>query len=360
MQGIGKAEDVVVNMGNKREDFFRMAHFIDGVNKEMAKNGSQTLEQAAMKVGDKVRKFNIDYGGLTDFEKKAMRRVIPFYTWMRKSLPLQAQLLFTKPGFMSLYPKGQDLIQGVLGADSGASDNFIPKWIRDSAPVRLALGREGSRNGIQKLIATLAGAGPNDAVFAPIANTLTPIGELEKIGGPLNTAMDKGIWAGVRDAPSSILNASNPAIKDLAELTFGRSAFTQGKIKDWPSWLIGQVAPSRTIDQLASESNNQKMASLMSFLTGIRPQVATPQRQEAEFRRRSDVVNALNRDSRNKVLEARGIDPNSAIADLKRGRINTPETRVLSRWNSLYQKQYSVAAKAAEERKQQRLQQQGL
>lgn len=52
-----------------------------------------------------MKKYLFDYSDLTTFERKVMKRVFPFYTWTRKNLPLQVEMLWKKPEkFAALSP----------------------------------------------------------------------------------------------------------------------------------------------------------------------------------------------------------------------------------------------------------------
>jgi hypothetical protein len=44
-----------------------------------------------------IHKLHFDYGKLSDFERKGMRRAFPFYTWTRNNLPLQAEFMARHP-----------------------------------------------------------------------------------------------------------------------------------------------------------------------------------------------------------------------------------------------------------------------
>jgi len=78
------------------EDNSRIAVFFDQLNKGKSfKEASQT-----------VRKYLFDYSELTDFEKKVMRRVFPFYTWSRKNIPLQIENVLKQPRKYQAYAKG--------------------------------------------------------------------------------------------------------------------------------------------------------------------------------------------------------------------------------------------------------------
>lgn len=45
----------------------------------------------------KVKKFLFDYADLTEFEQKTMKRIVPFYTWMKKNGVLQVTELINQP-----------------------------------------------------------------------------------------------------------------------------------------------------------------------------------------------------------------------------------------------------------------------
>jgi hypothetical protein len=84
------------SFGTMIEDNSRFAVFIDQLAKgKTAKEASQT-----------VRKYMFDYEELTDFERKFMKRIIPFYTWTRKNAPLQVQSLIEQPRKYQAYAKG--------------------------------------------------------------------------------------------------------------------------------------------------------------------------------------------------------------------------------------------------------------
>ena len=81
--------------GDAIENNSKIAHFI-------AKRESGLSNTEAAK---SVRKYLFDYGDLTDFERKTMRTILPFYTWMRKNMPLQVQAMFEDPGRYAKIPK---------------------------------------------------------------------------------------------------------------------------------------------------------------------------------------------------------------------------------------------------------------
>jgi hypothetical protein len=125
-QAATKINDKVRHRGEQYEDYFRMAHFIS----RLQRSKKTDLREAADDAAGYVRKYHYDYTDFTPFEKNVMLRIFPFYKWTRKSLPLMASMLFTRPGMVMLYPKGmQNLSYATGGTDPLTDDNgFLPNY----------------------------------------------------------------------------------------------------------------------------------------------------------------------------------------------------------------------------------------
>lgn len=91
---VGKAHNRIRGLGATAEDWPRVAHFIDAMDKA-PKN--LNVREAAEYAAEMVRKYHFDYSDLSNFEKTVMTRVFPFYTFTRKVLPLYAKMMFQKP-----------------------------------------------------------------------------------------------------------------------------------------------------------------------------------------------------------------------------------------------------------------------
>jgi len=294
----------VGDWSDTREDFFRLAHFIDATDDIIKKGkGKIGLEEASMEAGKRVRKFNIDYGDTSSFERSTLNRVIPFYTWMRKSTPLNMELLFTKPGFMAVYPKGQDMLQGILGTDSAEGEQLIPDWIREMAPVRLALGKAEDRNWFQNAIAGVTGLGENEPGFLNFAGDVGGLAPVGSLAAPLDVA--GGISRGSpQDTLQALVNplqqGLTPLLKAPIEAGTGRSLFN-GQDLNFNSWLLSQAGGvGRTAD-----ANSGIGQALLGGLTGVSVQRATGARQEGEFMRRQDVASEKKRSVKTDLLKKR-------------------------------------------------------
>lgn len=291
------------DLADNREDMFRLAHFIDSLDKQAKKAGKKfDIESAAMEAGKKVRKFNIDYGNLSSFEKKTINKVIPFYSWMRRATPLNVELLFTKPGFMALYPKGQDLMQGMLGTDDGTGESLIPDWIREMPPVRIALGKQEDRNFLQSLIAGAVGAKDNEPVFLSAGQGMMPVDVLTPVAGVVGGLASGDIAGAGAAATKPFTGGLTPLIKAPIEMTTGRSLFNGQEITDWTGWAASQFGP---VGAGYKAGTGGSRSSLLGALTGFSPQVATAARQEGEFRRRQDIDSAQRQEQKKAIARER-------------------------------------------------------
>lgn len=211
LEKIGKGTD-------KREDFTRYAHFIDALKKESKR--SKTLEEAAERAARRVRKYNFDYSDLTAREKKYFKKVVPFYTFTRKALPVQLEMLFTKPGKIVAVSKGQKAIERLTGARTSDEDPYpgldhaIPPWYED------------------KLTASVG----NNKILSP-SLPVDLIGEASQ-GGPAGVGRE-------------IMGRLSPLIKTPVELSMGRDL--QYGFKQTPSkYLLNQLTSTRLAQQQIS------------------------------------------------------------------------------------------------------------
>lgn len=189
LEAIGRGTD-------KREDFTRYAHFIDALKKESKKGG--TLEQAAERAAKRVRKYNFDYSDLTEFEKKYMKRLVPFYTFTRKALPTQLEALFTKPGKIVGVSKGQKAIERLTGTRTSDEDpypgldNAIPPWYEDKQTISIGKNKILAPSLPIDLVGEFTQGGPG-GVTREAAGRTSPF-----IRGPLEAAMGRDVQYGFK------------------------------------------------------------------------------------------------------------------------------------------------------------------
>jgi hypothetical protein len=112
-------------VGTQIENYFRLAHFVDKRNKGLSP------EEAVLS----VKKYLFDYGELTNFERKIMKRVLPFYTWSRKNIPLMIESYVKHPDKFNTIGKSLRANEAQFN-----DDPLTPDYFRDNVTFRLPNG----------------------------------------------------------------------------------------------------------------------------------------------------------------------------------------------------------------------------
>ncbi len=128
----GRVYGAASRVSELRDHWVRLAHFADVLTKSR-----QPLRISIEQAGRRVKKFHPDGMDLTGFEQNVLRRVIPFYSWMRKATPLVLEGALMRPHITLAFPKVMSNMQLMTGIESeGPSDPFpmdqmFPDWIRE-------------------------------------------------------------------------------------------------------------------------------------------------------------------------------------------------------------------------------------
>lgn len=300
----------VARISEGREDWMRLAHFLDRFEKEALRrnltikvNGVVTGEarKLAQNVGDNVRYSNLDYGAKTPFERAVMARAIPFYTFLRRNLVLQAQLLLTQPGVIAAYPKYMELFQGLMGnPEEDDSTVLIPGWVRDAFPWLIETESRRQKGPINQLLNLFGIGDDGGAVVAPMENML-PIGTLNEVSGltdPLSRGDNPG-WFGLQEFIREQASSATPLAKVPFEIATDTSVFTGGEIDFDLDYLLSQLPVGRQASTLATEGPGGAQESITRWLTGAPIRQITPENEQSEFRRREDSLEIV----RQQVLE---------------------------------------------------------
>lgn len=217
----------------------RLAHFIDKVAKSRGKDLADIFEQASRR----ARKWHPTGLDLTPFEKKYLRRIIPFYSWLRKSTPLLAEGLVANPGKIVGVSKAYDAMQTAAGIETPGRDNpfpvdqMFPQWIRAQG---------------------LGPIGVPDGVLGAFSNQQPPGYIMAGMGlNPLSELMSQSESPG-----RTILSSLTPGIQIPMELLKGEKNFTGEPI-------LGPQAREGALGQYIGEQI--PIFSAAQGITGITP-----------------------------------------------------------------------------------------
>ena len=179
------------NIGQKVEGFSKKAFFLDRVSK------GDTLEDALLA----TNKYLFNYDELTNFERKVMRKIFPFYTFTRKNLPLQIESTIKQPYKLAGVSKAMNAIEDE-SADNYVPPEHRPAFMQQSDAIQLPTDGENATFNIPNL----------------------PFEDLNKIPLPSNS---DGM-AAVKELASML----TPLLKPAIELTTNTSLFTGRQLRD--------------------------------------------------------------------------------------------------------------------------------
>lgn len=203
-------------VGTLFEDNAKIAFFIDRLNK------GDNIPQAVAQ----VRKYLFDYSALTPFEKNVMKRVIPFYTWMRNNIPLQIESLITQPGKQAFIAKTFKNLSPLTEEQQQA----LPSYLTEGLSASLGENDQGELKVLSSLglpfedLARLYRGSPQRTIEREALGAMGPLSNL------LGLATGKDFFRG-------------KAIEDLG-YTYGRAA------KNYPdilkNWLDFRTETTKT------------------------------------------------------------------------------------------------------------------
>jgi hypothetical protein len=213
------AYDIGRNIGSTVEGHSKATNFLANI----------IQDKDFFEAADNTKKFLFDYNDLSDFERKVMKRIIPFYTWMRKNIPLQLEMFFTKPGVYSGYNKMKNEIEKNVPEDQRVEDKYKNTFAQDWIQIPGTMKGKESRVYNPKTKQYEIAESKNEPSFW---NPNLPLADLGKI--PMPTA----------DFAKQMFSSLNPAIKVPIELQANKNVYFDtpisggvGDTKDAPGYI---------------------------------------------------------------------------------------------------------------------------
>lgn len=285
-----------------REDVMRMAHFIDVLRKSQVEG---RLEETAELAAKRVRKYNFDYQDLTSIERKVFRRAIPFYTFMRKNVPLMVESYMTKPGRMIVPAKGERALASFLGNDNRDEPlpgmiSATPQWISRIPGIEVT--PQGPENDAVFMQPDLP-YNQLDALFGGFTEGQGVQGHLEQgTKGLLKELLLQqsstlfrapAEYATQRDLATGAQQPQSLADSIVNQLPVGR--IVQRPLSNLaPGLFMKSDSPgSPTYTVRVAGQNVTLGENIANYITGMGFRKVTPERMKSELRRRQDIIEAL-------------------------------------------------------------------
>jgi hypothetical protein len=83
-----------------------------------------------------TKKYLFDYTEITEFERKYMKRIFPFWTWMRKNMALQAEQVISQPW---KYTNIERFKQNLEAANPTDDPRWVPKYFPELYAIKTPL-----------------------------------------------------------------------------------------------------------------------------------------------------------------------------------------------------------------------------
>jgi hypothetical protein len=177
-------------VNNAAEDWMRGVTFASFLNQ-----GNDA--ESAMR---KTLEVMFDYKDLTHFENTTMKRILPFYSWVKNNAGYQARLMVERPAIAAAFPKAREAIEEMMAGDQRVPLNQRPSWMNDSLGIQF-----GSDPETRRLLT---------------AQSALPVGDAYKLLTPFVGE------AGVQDLLHWFVGQTNPIATFLPQVGLGREFFS--------------------------------------------------------------------------------------------------------------------------------------
>jgi len=253
------------NVGQAFEDWSRMALFIDQLEK------GKNVEQAALH----VNKWLINYAEATRVEKN-IRRIIPFYMWQRRIVPLLLETAATKPALMGFQGKLKEAFERGVSGDEWVPEAERPEYVQEQGMFQWPFGK-GEQG--ETFYGNLGLPGPD-------LNVLSLTNFVDELLGRLHPAkawiessdiVNSQFGTGAPIAPTGDLNELRPA-SGIANLLGTGSDVIPGTWDDKVIATLGLVKDAQGNWQAPARSN-YLISQLMPFLESLGKGLRTPTAQ---------------------------------------------------------------------------------
>jgi len=246
-------------VGGKVEDQGKLAHILSSWR------AGNTVDNAI----ESAEKALFNYSKLTPIEKTFFRRLIPFYTFMRKNAELQINMLAKKPGFIAGELKGFEALGDIIGEPITAEDyEGMPPWIKDTLGMKVAENKFGQPvylTGFGLPIEEFLGkmSGDQSIMFNIFKNILEGVNPIVKF--PLEKATGVDIFRG--KPIQEITNADSVAWMEEWFNVMPQGAADE--LKDFMKWRVQEVPEYRNGVKVGSRKKYTADAEVLHFLRNL-------------------------------------------------------------------------------------------
>ena len=243
-----------------------------------------------------IHKLHFDYGKLSEYERKGMRRAFPFYSWTRNNLPLQLEFMAKHPEkYNRLFSLKREMERNT------PEEGTVPHYFLEPFGIRMPFQIMGAQiysvpdTPFQDLLRYDPSYGGIGSTIEQLVSQATPIAKV-----PVEYWAGKQVFAGI---PFTERYQQVPAIMErvpglmhaLQQIGWAkRSSKGEWKMQDNRIYLVGNLMPyigvlQRAIPGLPGREKRKQeryVSSLISTLAGLSMRMNTRYEQQSERTRR--------------------------------------------------------------------------
>ena len=242
---------------------------------------------------DRIMKFHFDYSDLSHFEAGVVKRLVPFYTWTRKNLPLMVEQIGSNPAVFNQY----NIVKKNIEGDDPITD-MVPPWMIRQGGIQLPFKYKGEnmwilpdlpfKSPLEMLdpMLSLDSASPTERITAALSTMSTQLTPLVK--GPMEWSFQRNMWKGynftgryvrvptiytkipgmmpalsvaqiaeknvagdwyMQDRDMHTLGMMVPVLSDIRRLIPTEERYQQRALSTWISWWAGLGLRTNTLDE---------------------------------------------------------------------------------------------------------------
>src|SRR6185312_5068624 len=226
--------------GTTFENSDRVIHFVSQL-----KQGKSVDE--AMRSS---REFLFDYSDLTAFEQSVMKRIFPYYTWLRKNARLQVSQLIERPGKYRDTSKVLTGIEHMSNAEDRMNPQYIDEWAEGWAQLPMSKSEDGGRS------------------KPYIMSMNLPFMDFNRLPDPSN----------IDDSIRGLFSQTAPLIKNPVELATNKSSFFNSEIArpndnmaaEYADHMAGQFGAYNVASGFFKGDGYDKLRHLINSISGVK------------------------------------------------------------------------------------------
>lgn len=241
-------------VGNHIENGARLMQFISHM-----RNGMD-----AKSAGEQVNKFLFDYSNITPFERNVMKRIFPFYTWLRKNMKLQLTHWMDNPRSYVRTREVQETNNSMVDPKDRMDNQYVAPFAKDWIQTPFSI-TEKQTTGTGKNAKTMN-------VKKPVLwNPNMPYQDFWRFPDPTH----------ITDTVKNLIGMLNTPMKSAIELGTNKNEYFDSPIvaqgADTPTamgavanYLGNNVTPYSTAEGVATKTGANAFFNLVNFASGIK------------------------------------------------------------------------------------------